>query len=309
MKSKSPFFFLIVDDGGFFSTEPEDGYAIDFSAYRNLVRLALEFDIQIGLACTSRYFDINGISESPNTHKDTQRIIDLLEKYRDRIIIADHGYDHVFGEGYCEFYDYKGRVKRPIHEQEKHIDQSIAIYRSIGWAAPELFVPPAHGWEPGITDRLYAERGLKYLSSYLWLKHPLKNAKELTPAALVRFFKPAFTYPERSNYLEILPRLGFGISSKCLRINRITWEKAFLSVFPTNRVYSLLFHRRKIVQPHNYKAHLANFSGETNFHGWRILLDRIAKQKATLAGSFKESIKLWHQHSYQETIKPSISGR
>jgi hypothetical protein len=288
-----PFFFLLVDDGGFSSTKPEYGYKIDFSAYKNLVRLALHFDIQIGLACTSRYFDINGVSKLPKVHKDTRRIIDLLEKYRDRIIIADHGYDHIFGEGYREFYDYGTKMKRPVHEQEEHIDQSIAIYRSIGWPVPELFVPPAHGWEPGVTDRLYAERGLKYLSSYLWLKQPLKNIKVLKPQKWSGFFEPRVKYPETSKYLKILPRLGFGISSSCLKIHRLNWEKAFLSVFPTNRIFSLLFQRRIITQPHNYKAHLANFSGENNFKGWRALLNRIADRKALLTRTFEESIDLW----------------
>lgn len=297
-KKISSFFFLIVDDGGFYRTWPEGkGELIDFSAYLNLVRLSKYFNIQIVLACTTKFFDIHGVSESPQVHKDTARIINLLETHSERIIVADHGYDHLFGNNYCEFYDYKCKNSRPVIDQEKHIDQSISIYRSLGWPIPQIFVPPAHGWEPGVTDRLYGERGIKYLTSYLWLKQPIVKLANILPNNWKSIFKPKFEYPKVSQYLEVLPRLGLGIAAHYTNISTLGWWKAYHSIVPMNLMLSILLHRRSVNQPHNYTAHIANFSGEENYRQWYKFLENVANKKARLVKTFDESLQLWHSHN------------
>ena len=84
MKNRSNtehFFFLVVDDGGFQHSWPDNrGELIDFSAYENIVRLAQSFNIQIVLSCTTRYLDIDRVSTNPSPHKDSKRLIKLIEK-------------------------------------------------------------------------------------------------------------------------------------------------------------------------------------------------------------------------------------
>lgn len=306
------FFFLVVDDGGFYQTWP-DGYGelIDFSAYTNLVRLAENFQIQIVLACTTQFLDIQGVSESPRPHKDTFQLITLLENHSDCITIADHGYDHKFGNSYCEYYDYKDSRRRPVVEQERHIDQCMAIYKSLGWPAPQLFVAPAHGWEPGVTDRLLAERGFRYLTSFLWFKNTITKSTDILGLGWKQFFAPQMEYPQTSPYLKILPRLGTGISSKSTYVQPLEWLRAYHSVVPTGFIQSMLLHRRIVDQPHNYAAHIANFVGDTNYRHWCELLEHIATNKASLAKTFAESIQLWQNHRLDKVWKAKTeeSGR
>ena len=292
------FFFLVVDDGGFYRTWPDNrGELVDFSAYTNLVRLAEQFDIQIVLACTTQFFDIHAVSESPRSHKDTSGLIALLEAHAERLIIAEHGYNHQFGESYSEFYDYKQRRRRDAREQERHIDQSMAIYESLGWPVPQLFVAPAHGWEPSVTDRLLAQRGIRYLTSYLWIKNPIAKLRDVFPLGWKRFFEPQVKYPHTSPDLMILPRLGLGIPARATYMRRLEWQRAYQRVVPTGYLQSILLHRRKVSQPHNYMAHIANFAGESNYRQWSHFLERLAStKKVYLVKTFEESIKRWQSH-------------
>jgi hypothetical protein len=291
---QNKFFFLVVDDGGFQHLWPnKQGETVDFSAYENLLRLANAFDIQIGLACTTRFLDVHRISNRPAPHADSLRVINLLERNSDRLLVADHGYDHQFGSRYCEFHDYHTGRKRPLSEQEEHLEQSIKIYQSLGWPVPHMFVPPAHGWEPGITDQLYANHGFHFLSSVLWIKNSLPKPHNFIRPKREQIFSPLISYPDHSNYLKILPRLGLGIPSQATDIDPLRWYRAYHSVLPTNTAHAYLWHRRQTTQPHNYMAHIGNFAFEENYRAWHRLLERISETKAYLATSFNESIILW----------------
>jgi len=293
------FFCLVVDDGGFHRMRPDgDGMQVDFSAYTNIARLARHFDVQIILACTTKFLDVHLVSESPRPHEDTPRIIALLEAHRDRIIVADHGYDHRWGNSYLEFYDYKHRYGRPADEQERHIDQSMMVYENLGWPVPKLFVAPSHGWEPGVTDRLYAERGVRYLTSYVWIKNVITGPLDILRLGPKRLFEPQMKYPQNSPYLEVLPRLGLNIPSSSTQVSAFEWLRAYHSVVPTGSVRSMLLHRRMVSQPHNYAAHIANFAGDANYRRWCNFLEQVAANKARLAKTFDESLELWRHHKY-----------
>lgn len=293
-KKKRAFFFLVVDDGGFERIFPDNrGSLIDFSAYKNLVRLADSFDIQIVLACTVKFLDIHRVTKFPAPHVNSKRLISFLESHFDKLVLADHGYDHQFGKSYCEFYDYVNDIHRSATEQAEHIDQNIDVYRSLKWEVPDLFVAPAHGWEPGVTDRLYAARGIRYLSSYLWIKHPVKRWSDILSLGMNKWFKPKIEYPSNSNYLEVLPRLGLGLPSDSTSISRLAWIKAYHSVVPTGLIRSILIHRRMVRQPHNYAVHIANFSGDSKYKEWSVFLENLNHGKVYFPKTYKESIRLW----------------
>lgn len=295
------FFQMIVDDGGFERTWPEPrGEKIPFAAYRNIVRLAKHFEIQIVLACTTRFLDVHRVSGSPGPHSDSGRLIDLLGRHRNRIIVADHGFDHIFGSGYAEFYDYRTGTAPDESAQRRRIEESRKIYDSLKWPFPPVFVPPAHGWQPGVTDRLYAEAGAKFLSGVLWIKSGIADLTGATRANLFHPMRPAVSYPGRSPYLKILPRLGLGIPSAMMKVSRLFWWKAFHSVFPASPIYGYIWHRRRVGQPHNYMAHVANFASEENYRRWKRFLQKIRSEKCRLARSFSESVALWEAAAKRE---------
>lgn len=302
-ESKKHFFSLVIDDGGFLRTYPDDkGDPVDFSAYENLVKIAQRFGIQIVLSCTSKFFDINKISENPQPHEDTPRIISLLERNSDYLIFADHGYEHQFNDSYSEFNNYISGIPRPVHEQEKQLDQSIAIYRSLGWPNPQLFVPPQNGWEPGVTDRLCAERGIKYLIAFLRIITSITKLFNPFNKKQKPFFKAKIVYPHNSKYLEILPRLGLGIPSYVQNIKGFMWKMAYQRVVPINLIVSSLLYRKSVTQPHNYMAHIVNFVGDNNFRNWCKFIESIGKKNVTLPASFNESLKLFHSHQVNKNV-------
>lgn len=288
------YFMLAVDDGGFYRTFPDEkGAVIDPSAYTNLARLAEEFDTQIIIACTTSFLDIKRASRHPRPHANTTRILDTLEKHSDRLIVADHGYSHTLGSAYKEFYDHRSGQRLTRSLQTDHVEQSISVYRSLGWPVPELFIPPAHGWEPGVTDQILSEYGFRYLSSILWVKQGFPSMRQ-SPAGFLRDFQtPEHVYPDRSKFLTILPRLGLGIPSYRTRIPSHMWYRAYASVLPASRLNQLLWHRHRVTNPHNYMAHIANFCFDANYRSWRKLLERIVDKKMQIAPSFKSSLEVW----------------
>lgn len=293
----APWCFLVVDDCGFARTFPDNrGRPIDFSAYLNLVRLADALDTQVVLAVTTKFLDVDRITPTPAPHADTPRLIALIERHPHRLRVADHGYDHQFGPNYGEFYDYHRGRRRAPGEQARHLDLSAAVFRRLGWPQPELFVAPAHGWQPGVTDRLVAERGGRFLTSQLWLKHALARPADLKRLACGRLFRPQTVYPDHSCHLEVLPRLGVGITSEAMPPGGLDGLKLHWSVVPTGGVAALLLHRRRVSQPHNYSVHIGNFAGHRALRRWQRWLERIARRKAVFPPTFEASVRCWRTH-------------
>ena len=286
-------FYLIVDDGGFEKTFPDNkGKVIAFSAYENLLKLARQFNTQIVLACTSKFLDVKGISRTPAPHYHSKKLIKFLEKNNDKIIIADHGYDHLFENRYTEFYNYYEDKQRLRDEQRFHLDLSISIYKSLGWQTPKIFAPPAHGWEPGITDQIYAERGFEYLTSLLWIKKPICIRHLFKPCF---FSDPVANFPKNSAFLKILPRLSIGIPSNTTHLNKYHMWRAYRSVYKKDNVYSLIFHGKQTDQPHNYIAHIANFTGDKNYEKWELLINKLLSNNIYIPQTFRESVDCWEK--------------
>ncbi len=306
-KRKTPHFFLVVDDGGFDRALPcGRGAPVRFAAYENLLRLAKDFGIQVVLACTTSFLDLDRVTPRTRPHADSRRLVDFLERNHDHIRVADHGYSHQWGDRYVEFYDYRTGEVRPAAEQERHIEWSRRIYRSLGWRFPEIFVAPGHGWEPGVTDRLYAERGCRFLTSMLWLKRPLSKTGLPAPGGFREIFRPWRIYPEVSDHLLVLPRLGLLIPADYDSPGRSVWLRARLAVLSRSRLISYLLHRHPAAPPHNYMAHIMNFTTEQALRGWERFLRRIAS-RVRLASTFEESVALWREGSSFSGCFPSPS--
>ncbi len=292
MDNREPF-FLIVDDGAFRHVYPcGRSTEIPFTAYVNILRLTKEFDIQIVLACTASFMDVKRVTPGAKPHADSGRLIDFLGKHTDRIILADHGYSHRWRERYVEFHDYRRDERRPEPEQKQHVEWCARIYQSLGLPFPEIFVAPAHGWEPGVTDRLYATQGVRFLSAVLWLKRTLSETGFPAPRAWPLIFQPHLVYPDSSPWLTILPRQGLLIPSHLAAPGRTEWLKARLAVTARSRAFSYLLHRHQALQPHNYMAHIMNFATDEAFRGWVRFLMKISA-KVTLVPTFAESLVHW----------------
>lgn len=289
----SPFFFLVVDDGGFEQIMPDaKGPRIPFSAYRNLLTLAETFDIQIVLACTTAFLDIHRATPKATPHQDSKALVALLEQHNDRLLVADHGYSHLFQGRYTEFFDPQ-LGSRDEQEQRQHIEYSLQVYESLGWAPPTLAVPPAHGWEPGVTDRLYAEHGFTHLSSMLWLKRHFNGLRDIFSHNPLRLFQPRHQYPNSSEHLQILPRIGLNIPAGTTLESSLQLWRTRASVLPTPTLISWLIHRRLPDQPHNYIAHVANFVSDDALQGFITLFEELQKKGVYLAKSFDESLQLF----------------
>jgi len=70
-----------------------------------------------------------------------------------------------------------------------------------------------------------------------------------------------------------------------------------LAVLSRSRFLCYLLHRRPVVQPHNYMAHIMNFSTDQALIGWEKFLRRISR-KVRIASTFEESVTLWRESSF-----------
>ncbi len=287
--------FIVVDDGGFPCVTPENpvnpGEAITFDAYTNILKLAKEFKIRIPICFTMQYLDINNASGYGQPVSYAKELIDLLQKNHEYIEIGYHGLIHDHENHVGEFYLLDIHTPVPKEVQQEHIHKSSLIYGALGWDFPKLVVPPEHAWELGVTDRILAEYGVKYLVSHRnsmkRAGHPYKH--------------------DMSQNLTVLPRESLGIWSHdtYLPIDRLEDVKRWLvprnikhnlqfsrRLFnPKNIRNDLLFYSRLSNKPvHSYMAHIGNFM-DRSYEFWREFFQYIKQSpRHELAKSSEDSI-------------------
>lgn len=256
-KQKSYPVFLVVDDGGHPYVDissPEK--TIPFDAYTNILKLAREFEIRIPIAFTMKYLDINNVSGCGQTVSYTRELIDLVENNQEYIEIGYHGLTHDIENHIGEFFLLDANTPVPEEIQRDHIHKSYLVFKDLGWKFPELFVPPTHIWELGVTDKILAEYGVKYLISKLAFKS-----------------KWGHTYKwKASQYLTLLPRTNLGIWAWDLDISRDKLGVIKKWIIPRNIINRMIlselgwniFSKPLFNKPvHSYLINIGNFSGKS----------------------------------------------
>ena len=249
-------FFIIIDDGGFKSVGHGDKEnRIDMKTYQTILKIAREFNIKIPICFTIKYLDKENISEYGTPLEDVDGLIDFLKKNKKYIEIGYHGLTHNYKNHIGEFYCLD--VNEPIPEkiQREHIEKSAKIFEYWNLDFPELFVPPYHAWEPGVTDKLLSKFGVKYLVSFEKFRY---NNYEYKWNA--------------SRYILFLPREDMGIYSYHTNLNENQLKIAKKLILPRNIINNLRFRKRIFNEPvHSYMVHIGNFMPR-NYGFWVELL-------------------------------------
>jgi hypothetical protein len=256
-------FFIIVDDGGFdtvSSGEHPEKIALD--TYETILRIAKAFSMRIPVCFTLRHLDRKNISRCnapPLGYLDD--LVSLLKENRDHIEVGYHGLTHEYNGHVGEFYCLD--THEPVHRdiQSAHLEMSAEIFAELGFDFPELFVPPYHAWEWGVTDHLAAQFGVKYLVS------------------VPKLVYGKYLYRWRdSDWVHFLHRDHVGIFSYNTLLDGSHLKIAQELVLPRSLRNNFRF-RRRLFNPrlHSYMSHIGNFL-PINYEFWARLFT-LVKQR------------------------------
>jgi len=264
MKSKKFPFFISVDDGGFPFVQDdisEQKTPIPFTCYETLVKIAKEFNLRIPVAFTMKYLDINVVSGLGKPLSYAKKLIKFLKENKEYIEIAYHGLTHNWKGGPEEFSE-----KIPEKAQKEHVEKSEKIFDSLSWTFPEIFIPPYHRWEPGVTDKILKDFGTKYIVT---------------------------SPPRKSAFLKVFPRGLLGIFSDDLNLSEDDIDRVRNFITPTSFFYNLRYHHRLMNKPfHSYITHLGNFTPSSSCF-WEQLLGFIKKgNEFFLVSNNQEAVKM-----------------
>jgi predicted deacetylase len=249
-------FFIVVDDGG----HPQVGLKgerddIGISVYRTILKLAGEFQLRIPICFTMKYLDKENSSGFAEPLSYLDELIALLTENQNLIEIGYHGLTHEYDNHPGEFYCMDLHRPVPPSVQEQHLEMSAEIFSHLGIDFPELFVPPYHAWEQGVTDRLTAQFGVKYLVSF----------PRLSFEGRVYSWSP-------SRFLHFLHREDLGIYSYHKRLNDDHLKTAQKLALPRKMIDRLRLRRTFFdTRIHSYMVHIGNFFPE-NYPFWKKLL-------------------------------------
>jgi predicted deacetylase len=249
-------FFIVVDDGGHPCVGPQGHqYEIGIAAYRTILRLAEEFGIRIPICFTMKYLDKKNISGCAKPLDYVDELIGLLKANQKHIEVGYHGLTHEHEKHAGEFYCLDTGRPVPAALQEEHIEKSAEIFSYLGLDFPELFVPPYHAWEHGVTDELVSRLGVKYLVSF----------PKLAYGGHVYLWPP-------SRFLYFLYRGEIGLYSYHTDLNNRHLQTAQKLALPRKLVVNLR-HRRTLFNRriHSYMVHIGNFLPQ-NYAFWMKLL-------------------------------------
>jgi hypothetical protein len=267
-------FFIVVDDAGFPYVNPRSessNITIDF--YANILSIAKEYQIRIPLCFTLKYLDLHGVVQGSSPLPYARELISLLEENAKFVECGYHGLTHEYDEKPIEFFDIYTNSPVPYENQRSHILSSFQIIESINLALPEIFVPPGHAWQPGVTDKLLSQYGVKYIIS--------------TPTL---WFNQRLYRWETSPFLRFLPRTSMGISHDDLDLDRgirkttrlgsvvVNGEWVKKTICPRSLYCNLRYERRLLSTPvHSYMTHIGNFSSEA-MGFWRQIFDSVLER-------------------------------
>jgi len=267
-------FFIVVDDAGFPRVNPRrESPKITIDFYANILSVAKEYQIRIPLCFTLKYLDLHGVVQGSSPLPYARELIFLLKENAELVEFGYHGLTHEYDGKPVEFFDIYTNSPVPYEVQYSNILASFQIIESLNLASPEIFVPPGHAWQPGVTDKLLSQYRVKYIVS-----------------------RPTFRFNQRlyrwetSQYLRFLPRTSIGISHDDLDLDRgirkttrlgsvvVNGEWVKKSICPRSLYYNLRCERRLLSTPvHSYMTHIGNFSSEA-MGFWRQIFDFVLER-------------------------------
>ena len=259
-------FFLVIDDGARpYLQDGNQRIPITIQNYQLILEIASSFDIILPVAYTFRYLDINNLSGLGGALDYADELIGFIHESQCQLPLyhhgLTHGYDYVVDDPcwtatHAEFFDIDHG--RPISEKQQawHITMCSRICKCLGFKPPEVFVPPCHVWEPGLTDCLLAASGIT----------------QIITVPRMRFQRIVYHF-ENSSYLRVLPRKSIGIYHNMTgsALNSQTLRIALRQVVPMHWFWRLREHRtwaNPIV--HSYYAHITNFYPDTREFWFRF---------------------------------------
>ena len=255
-------FFLVVDDGAF--PEAGDGDTrrpVGLDTYDTIVRLGREFGMRIPVCLTLQYLDRRNRSGQASVLPYAEALVERLVESRDAVEIGYHGLVHSLGGRTGEFFEIDTRRSVPEGVQARHIEISARIFEDWGLPFPTLFVPPFHAWEHGVTDRLVAAVGVKWLVSFRKLKMDGQR----------------FAWPARSDHLGFLHRGDIGVYSRETVLDVDQLELARRLIMPSSlRTNWSSRHRLGNPRVHSYMTHIGNFL-PGNYSFWCTLLREVTE--------------------------------
>jgi hypothetical protein len=272
-------FFIIVDDGGFKSAGHGDQkIEIDMETYSTILKIARKFNITIPICFTMKYLDKENISGYGTPLEYADELVDFLNKNKKWIEIGYHGLTHEYKGHTGEFYCLDTNEPIPEEIQREHIEKSAKIFWYWNLKFSELFVPPYHAWELGVTDKILSEYGVKYLISHSNLKYGNYTSRW-----------------GKSRYLIFLPREHIGILSYHTNLNEDQLKIAKKAILPRNIINNLRFRRTVFNKPvHSYMTHIGNFMPK-NYDFWVEILSMVNNKKCILCRNNQEAIRLYNE--------------
>lgn len=256
-------FFIIVDDGGFDAVSlGEHSQKIALETYETILGVAKAFSMRIPVCFTLKYLDRKNISRSNVPPLDyLDGLLSLLKENRDHIEVGYHGLTHEYNGHVGEFYCLDTHEPVPREIQRAHLEMSAEIFAELGLDFPELFVPPYHAWEWGVTDQLVAQFGVKYLVSFPKLGYG----------------KHLYRWRD-SEWVRFLHRDHMGIFSYNTLLDGSHLKIAHELILPRSFSNNFRF-RRRLFNPklHSYMSHIGNFL-PINDEFWKSLLTLVKRR-------------------------------
>jgi hypothetical protein len=268
---------IVFDDGGFpFAAPDGSGFRVGLEPYGRILDLAEKNDVVIPVAVTSAFIDTGDIAGLGMAHESSGEIIDFLLRNRERMPVWNHGLTHRIQGHFTEFGKPREEKAATAERQEKHLRLSQEIFHSAGLGRPNVFVPPGHVWESGVTDRIAAMLGIRYMAVGQFLKAPIGNW-------LLHPLNPHLRRWTGSDHLELLFRHGTGIPHTKTRFSELDRLKASLFLKPGSRLVKQLVFRTAsgISEPHHYFAHVQNLVDPASFEFWDFVIGRILSDRPT----------------------------
>ncbi|MFP3982437.1 MAG: hypothetical protein ACLFV2_01925 [Desulfurivibrionaceae bacterium] len=265
---------LVIDDGGIPYENPDKtGFAVPFTAYEAILRLAESLQIRIPIAVTAGFIDIFNISGLNLASDYASRLVDFLRKNNDYLPVWCHGLTHQWENSFTEFdvYD-KSSKPVPADSQKQRLELCRAIFVEAGLKAPEVLVPPGHAWQPGVTDKLAKETGFKAIA----IREFEKTSFTEWMARPDRPFKSTWN---DSAYLNTLYRLGLGIPYNKRKFYPWDYWKSRQYIYSSNKLVSGLVNRKfSVKSPHHFFAHVQNFCMPESYRFWEKVVKELLKR-------------------------------
>jgi len=264
---------LVLDDGGLIYSNPDNsGFFLNIDIYDRILTLAKQCEIRIPIACTAIFFDIDEKYSKNKFNPKAERIVRLIQDNPAYLQLWNHGLTHTYDSEYIEYFSYSGgAINQDL--QNKHIEASQNIFRSLGFA-PDTLVPPGHAWEEGVTDAIAQNYGIRNIAIREFEKTSLRDYLK----------KPWKRYKKewaKSNHLNTYYRLGLGITYDQTEFHSIMVkrsEKYIKNTFP-NSIFNL--RKLKLSNPvDHFFAHVQNFNNPESLDIFSHIIRIIKKEKS-----------------------------